>query len=27
VSDTDALTVFPNLANFDASVRNPGFMG
>jgi uncharacterized protein (DUF1501 family) len=27
VSDTDALTVFPNLANFDASVRNLGFMG
>jgi hypothetical protein len=27
VSDTDALTVFPNLANFDASARNLGFMG
>ena len=27
VSDTDALTVLPNLANFDASVRNLGFMG
>ena len=27
VSDSDALTVFPNLANFDASKRNLGFMG
>ena len=26
VSDSDALTVFPNLANFDASKRNLGFM-
>ncbi|MEP7298341.1 MAG: DUF1501 domain-containing protein [Burkholderiales bacterium] len=26
VSDTDALAVFPNLANFDASARNLGFM-
>jgi uncharacterized protein (DUF1501 family) len=27
VSDADLLTVFPNLANFDASTRNVGFMG
>ena len=26
VSDTDALAVFPNLGNFNASVRNLGFM-
>jgi uncharacterized protein (DUF1501 family) len=26
VSDADALTVFPNLGNFNASVRNLGFM-
>ena len=26
VSDSDALTVFPNLANFDVSKRNLGFM-
>jgi len=26
LSDTQLLTVFPNLANFDASVRNLGFM-
>ncbi len=26
VSDSDALTVFPNLGNFDASKRNLGFM-
>ena len=26
VSDSDALTVFPNLANFDISKRNLGFM-
>lgn len=26
VSDANALTIFPNLGNFNASVRNLGFM-
>jgi uncharacterized protein (DUF1501 family) len=26
VSDADLLTIFPNLSNFDAGVRNLGFM-